>query len=91
MLLMRRFFTFLFILFCCAAQAQNVAVHGAVTDSSNSPLIAATVKLQVLSDSTISQTVTTDSKGEYHFYVVASGNYQLRISFVGFKDFQKVR
>ena len=77
---------------CCMsiafAQEKRVKVTGDVTDyETNEPIIAATVQLLSLPDSTFLSGATTDFKGLFELESrLALGNYLLKVSFVGYGD-----
>ena len=77
---------------CCMsiafAQDKKVKVTGDVTDyETNEPIIAATVQLLSLPDSTFLSGATTDFKGLFELESrLALGNYLLKVSFVGYGD-----
>lgn len=72
-----------------SASAQYWVIKGSVADSTESlPLQSATVVLTKLSDST-RRAFSTSELGEFRITGVENGNYQLQVSFVGFKTFKK--
>ena len=70
------------------AQEKKVKVTGDVTDyETNEPIIAATVQLLSLPDSTFLSGATTDFRGLFELENrLALGNYLLKVSFVGYGD-----
>ncbi|MHA7100317.1 outer membrane beta-barrel protein [Roseivirga pacifica] len=75
---------------CSIAQAQFWVVKGTVLDSAEQkPLQQSTVVLLNQQDSTM-RAFSTDLEGQFRITGVADGNYQLAISFVGFKSYQIV-
>lgn len=70
------------------AQDRKVRVTGNVTDYETSePVIAATVQLLALPDSTFQTGATTDDKGRFEMEErLRLGNYLLKVSFVGYGD-----
>ena len=77
---------------CCVsiafAQDRRVKVTGEVTDyETNEPVIAATVQLLSLPDSSFVTGATTDLKGQFELEQrMPLGNYLLKVSFVGYGD-----
>lgn len=77
---------------CCMgmtfAQDKKVKVTGDVTDhETTEPIIAATVQLLSLPDSTFLSGATTDFRGLFELENrLALGNYLLKVSFVGYGD-----
>lgn len=72
-----------------SASAQYWVVKGTVADSTeNLPLQSATVVLTKLADST-KRAFSTTELGEFRITGIVNGNYQLQVSFVGFKPFKQ--
>ncbi|UJP65143.1 TonB-dependent receptor [Mongoliitalea daihaiensis] len=63
--------------------AQRAAIKGLVTDENNDPVVGAAVLL----DGTV-RGVQTDASGYFQMRDINSGNYTLKISMLGFKDFK---
>ncbi len=84
---------FFFLLIGTLASAQNFQVVGVVVDiADKTPLIGVTVQLINQADSTKRLGMTTDKDGKFSFKVTNRGNYQLRVSYVGYKTIeQRVR
>ncbi len=81
--------TTLLILSASPLFGQYWVVKGTVKDSTDQvPLFAATVALQNLSDSTYKVKIS-DQQGDFRLTGVLNGNYDLTISFVGYKTFKK--
>lgn len=88
---MKRFST-LFILCLCSfmAMAQKVTLSGAVMDASlNEPLTGASVVLLQPKDSAQAAGVSSDLEGKFKLPAVKSGNYILRVSFMGFQTYYR--
>lgn len=85
---MNRFFLFLTLaLLSQIVYSQNIT--GTVTDkSTNETLIAATIALTNKSDGKTDYT-TTDSYGKYKFQKVKNGEYTIKVSYVGYKNYNK--
>jgi len=67
---------------------QNYRVSGVVLDGyDNSPLIKARVDLQAVDDAARAFLTVTNDSGEYHFDNLAAGEYQLKISYIGYQDY----
>ena len=77
---------------CCMsiafAQDKKVKVTGHITDyETNEPIIAATVQLLSIPDSTFQLGATTDLKGWFDMESrLTQGNYAVKVSFVGYGD-----
>ena len=77
---------------CCMsiafAQDKRVKITGGVTDYENAePIIAATVQLLSMPDSTFQTGATTDFNGHFHLdHHLTLGKYSVKVSFVGYGD-----
>ena len=84
---------FLFSFSIGSAASANILIMqatlgGTVTDQEGVPLASATVALIASADGMIVQGSVTDQKGRYTFADVGSGEYRIRVSFVGFEAFE---
>lgn len=78
--------TLLALLFCTSSYAQKINVSGIVLErETGEPCISANVVLLNAKDSTQATGITTQSNGTFSLPSVKSGDYILRISYVGFK------
>lgn len=86
---MKLYFTLLFFLcFSTLTQGQFWVVKGSISDSNDQkPLARTTVILLNQADSTV-KVKSTDENGAFRITGVVNGNYQLAISFVGYKSYQ---
>ena len=78
----------LLFLFCQYAAAQQTAIKGRIADAeSMEPLAKATIQLYKIGrrDTTFVGGTLADSRGAFTFSSVATGNYLLRLSFLGYK------
>ena len=85
-------FTSLFILLLCSLMvaAQKITVSGTIMDgSSNEPLPGAGIVLLQPKDSALVVGVSSDLDGKFKLPSVKSGNYILRISYIGFLSFYR--
>ena len=85
-------FTSLFILLFCSLMvlAQKISVSGTIMDgSSNEPLPGAGIVLLQPKDSALVVGVSSDLDGKFKLPSVKSGNYILRISYIGFLSFYR--
>jgi len=71
------------------AQNKNVVVTGAIVDSAQSPLIAATVVLLRKTDSVMHAFTITDQEGGFKFKKVPEGQYIMQVSYLGFRNMSK--
>ncbi|HYG52827.1 MAG TPA: TonB-dependent receptor [Flavobacteriales bacterium] len=75
------------VLAAASAYAQNTCIiSGKITDSKDSAVPFASVKLRGITDSTIRKGTTTDEKGVFQFEPVPKGEYSMRISSIGFNE-----
>jgi hypothetical protein len=78
-----------FELFCSILYAQ-VNVSGSVADSlENAPLIGVSLLLQHAQDTAYLRGATTDVNGQFQFRNIRQGEYQLRMSYVGYTTITK--
>ncbi len=85
---MKKIFMCLLLISCCAvtAVAQKVTVSGLVKDSLTAETLpGASVVLLNVKDSTQAAGINTDVDGKFKLPSVKSGDYILRVSFVGFQ------
>lgn len=83
-----RLLSFLLLLISYA-QAQELSLEGFLSDAENhSPLPGASIRLIHLPDSTTLITATNEA-GRFMFSGLVPGNYQLRISYVGYEPLEK--
>ena len=68
------------------SQSSNASISGVVTDSSNATVAGAELNLQSLDSAAVSK-ATSGEAGLFSFPNLPAGNYQLRVSAKGFKDF----
>ncbi len=66
-----------------AQSPQNFTATGKITNEDNEPVEAATVMLMQASDSTLVQSTTTNKAGRFVLQANKSGNYIVKVSFVG--------
>lgn len=86
---MRQLVTIFLFFISFSASAQYWVIKGSVLDSaSNKPLKFATVLLIDLSDST-AKAYSTNDQGGFRMTSVTNGNYQIGVSYVGFKKFSR--
>lgn len=72
------------LLSCSAALAANIT--GTITDSSEEPLIEATVRLLAAKDSAFVKGVTTDINGKFSIKNVKKGHYIIQTSYIGYDN-----
>jgi Carboxypeptidase regulatory-like domain len=66
----------------CFSQQKPGAIKGTVTDQLDSLVVAATIVIKDAQDK--ERTVVTDASGSYEFRSLSPGNYDLKVSAVGF-------
>ena len=86
---MKRYSTLLILCFCSlVAVAQKVTLSGLVMDGAqNEPMPGASVVLLQPKDSAQVTGASTDLEGKFKLPSVKSGNYILRVSFMGFQTY----
>lgn len=84
----KRLTTFLLLCLCSLmAMAQKISVSGLVWDGTlNEPLTGAAIVLLQPKDSVLVVGVSSDLEGKFKLPEVKSGNYLLRISYIGFQS-----
>ncbi|MBP7644187.1 MAG: carboxypeptidase regulatory-like domain-containing protein, partial [Saprospiraceae bacterium] len=68
----------------------KTVVQGAVTDSTNNPLVAATVVILSSADSSLISFAITDEAGSFYLPDILPGAYELQITYLGYGSFAKV-
>src|SRR3954447_12086773 len=68
------------------AQSSNASITGAVADSSGAAISGAELTLDSIDTSSTSK-ATSDADGVFSFPNLPQGNYELRVSAKGFKDY----
>ena len=88
---MNRFFSFLILCLCSlTAVSQKITVSGLVMDGAmNESLPGAAVVLLQPKDSVLVAGVSTDLEGKFKLPAVKSGNYILRVSYIGFQNYSR--
>ena len=80
-------FAIISLLFSYNVVAQGYSIDGVITDKSdNSSLIGASIKLVSMADTTKWQGAATDVDGKFVFVNLANGNYELQVSYIGYKN-----
>lgn len=72
-----------------SSDAQSITIKGTVLDSTNTPLPSATIMLTRQSDSVMAAFGITKTDGSFELYPDEKGSYYLRITFIGYGDFQR--
>jgi hypothetical protein len=70
-------------------QAQKVSIKGQVVDTLANAMPSATVMLMNPKDSSLVNFGVSDSKGFFEIRNVSKGEYELRITFLGYQNFSK--
>lgn len=73
--------------FALSVSGQKFSIKGKVTDSGSSPMPSATVMVLNPKDSSLVNFGVTNSTGLFEIKNVSRGDYQLKISFVGYATF----
>ena len=88
---MKRISTLIILCLCAlVAVAQKVTLSGLIMDASlNEPLPGAAVVLLQPKDSALVAGVSSDTEGKFKLPTVKTGNYILRISYIGFQTYTR--
>ncbi len=71
-------------------QAQKIDIRGIVTDSTDAPLVAATVLLTQAADSTLVSFSQTEDDGSFLLKNVDKGDYRLQITYIGLGSYSEL-
>lgn len=87
---MKNFYLLLLVIVAAfTTQAQKVSIKGQVVDTLSNAMPSATVMLMNPKDSSLVNFGVSDSKGFFEIKNVSTGEYELRITFLGFQTFSK--
>ncbi len=86
---MKKLFLLLLAAAACSAYAQKFSVRGTVTDTLKAALPSATVMVLNPSDSSLVNFGVTNAAGVFEVKNLARGQYQLKITFVGYQSIVK--
>jgi len=81
-------FFLLFIYLPCVSQ--NMVLEGVVNDSENNPIAYANVTLTHVDDGSFLYGTSTNEEGKFLLKDIKSNSYSLKITYLGFKDYDKV-
>ncbi|PKQ44047.1 outer membrane beta-barrel family protein [Confluentibacter flavum] len=79
---------YLFFIFSVSLVAQDLTLSGKVVDVNNIPIAYTNVVLLVNEDATLLNGTTTDDAGFFKIDL-KSGNYQLKVTYLGYKTYTK--
>ncbi|GAA4969545.1 outer membrane beta-barrel family protein [Algibacter aquimarinus] len=79
-----------FFLFSILSFSQNIVFKGVVNDSGGFSISYANVVLLNGENDTFKAGTTTNEQGAFEFGNIESGEYKLKISYLGFKEYEKV-
>jgi len=80
---------FIFTTTWAFAQSDKINITGTVTDTTNAPLVAATVLLTQASDSTLVSFSQTEEDGSFLLKNVKKGDYLLQITYIGLRSYSE--
>ncbi|MBL4649482.1 MAG: carboxypeptidase-like regulatory domain-containing protein, partial [Aureispira sp.] len=88
---MKQFFLLLIFLFVCPlVYGQNYyGLSGNLIDESGTELVGATVLLLNLPDSTMEEYALTNEKGFFKITAPKSSNYVLKVSYIGYEEYEQ--
>lgn len=78
---------YLFFVFSVSLVAQDLTLSGKVKDVNNIPIAYTNVVLLINEDAELLNGTTTDDMGFFKFENLKSGQYQLKISYLGYKEY----
>lgn len=81
------YFFFLFSILCVS---QNIVLEGVVKDIGNNPIVFSNVTLHNIEDDSFIRGTATNKQGEFKFQDLKSGSYKLKVSFLGFDEFEGI-
>jgi outer membrane receptor protein involved in Fe transport len=70
-------------------QAQDFSILGRVTEASDTPIEFANVVVLAEDSNQFIKGTSTDDNGRFSLNNLAAGNYKLRISYIGFEDYEQ--
>lgn len=79
---------YFFFIFSCSISAQDISLSGKVLDSNDSPIAYANVVLTNIEDASKLTGTTTTEVGDFHLTNLKSGNYLLRIMYLGYQTYE---
>lgn len=80
-------FFFLFSILCVS---QNIVLEGIVKDIDNNPIAFSNVTLHSIEDNSFLKGTATNKQGVFKFQDLKSGSYKLKVSFLGFDEFEAI-
>lgn len=87
--MIKKIFCLYLFLFSILCTSQNIVVDGLVKDLSNNPIPFANITLFSENESTFIAGATTNEEGYFVFDNLKTGTVNLKISFLGFNEFEK--
>src|SRR3954471_2473464 len=81
---MNKILLLFFVLITSTGFAQKFTIKGQVTDTLSGPMPSATVMLMNPKDSSLVNFTATDVKGFFEMKNVSKGDFQVKVTFVGF-------
>jgi uncharacterized membrane protein YgcG len=82
----KRLLTLLLVFFSFAGYSQNFSVFAKVVDEDDSSAIGAAVSLLKVNDSSLVKASSVNLRGIFKLEEIVSGNYILKIEYIGYKD-----
>lgn len=80
---------YILFLFSLSGFSQNFSVFGKIIDDNDSAAIGAAVSLLKATDSSLIKGNTSNSRGVFKLEEIPPGNYLIKISYLGYKDYFK--
>lgn len=85
-LIIKFIFTISIVLISSVVFGQQYSINGEVKDKTSQPIAYANIILLKTQDSTIVTGTTSDDFGKFSINEINSGNYIIKVSFIGFED-----
>ncbi|MCH7523543.1 MAG: carboxypeptidase-like regulatory domain-containing protein, partial [Bacteroidetes bacterium] len=85
-LIIKFIFTILFVLFSLAVFGQQYSISGEIIDETSQPIAYANIIILKAQDSTIVTGIISDDFGKFIINEINSGNYIIKVSFIGFEE-----
>ena len=72
-----------------SALAQSWSIYGTVRDSTDQQLLTGAYVILTSKSDSLKAVNITDEQGRFHFGVIKNGSYNLKVTFLGYKQFEK--
>ncbi|WP_400075704.1 TonB-dependent receptor domain-containing protein [Winogradskyella sp. R77965] len=86
---LRYYLSVFFFMLCLTVFAQDFSISGKVVDGNGSPIEFANVIISAENEEAFFKGTSTDEKGIFKLEVLTSTTYFIRISFIGYEEFEQ--